>query len=535
MTWNQGTATDYLNLLDQLVQVVTSRHLSTVAVNAAGTGYVAGDILGITGTGATSTHVAQIEVLTVGGSGEVATARVYTGGAYTVDPSTVVGNAATGGSGSSATFDLAFAETGWTQRRRTQVAVSATISAGGTGYAVSDTLTLVGGVQGNGGSAATFNVDSVSVGVVTAVTLVLAGQYEVPPGLSAVQVTGGGGSGALLNLTAANKTGDTVVVLTGDSGGALADPVFAIKTYQGTDESTINVTYNWALFMATANSQVLPVHQLVNVTSGFNTSTNDGQITASSTGDGCFVPLKTSDAFNLSWWISATGRRVHAVVKVQASGTTYYPQFSFGLLNPFGVASELAYPACLIGPSDRKSVWYRDTNSLFGGVSEIIRRNNGPGFFWSAEGTWLQFANGIITSNTSLSPSYNVSNTTPRTALWPLGYMQAHELTADQNWEIASALGFDNEDFTDVAPTLIYRTPNTGGDLFPLFPLTITQGDAATDFFRVLGEIDGCFWFSTGGEAVASEDRLQQAGVRYRLFQNGTRIQHHSYIAIRED
>lgn len=534
MTWNQGTATDYLDLLDQLIQCATSRHLASVVISDDGSGYAAGDILDIDGTGATSTHVAKIEVVTVGGGGEITAARVYTGGAYTVDPTTTTANAATGGTGSGAEFDLTFADTGWTQRRRTQEAVSATVAGGGTGYSVSDTLTLVGGVIAQGGAAATFTVSTESGGVITAVTLASAGLYEVPPS-SPVQVTGGGGSGATLTLTTQDFAGDTVVVLEGDAGGSNTDPVVGIKTYQLSDETTLNTTYNFAIFGALANQDTVRLDQFSGISPGFNTSTLDGQITASSTGDGAFVPLKTADAYDIGFWFSITGRRIHVVLRVETASTTYYPSFSLGLLNPAGVASELAYPLYVVGSCDRRRVWYADTNSVFSGITEIIGRANGPGFVWTPESTVLEFKNALITSNTSPTVSYDASNDAPRIVLWPIGISQVHELLADENWSVASALGFDNADFADPTPTIIYRTPNTGSDLFALFPATVVQSDSATDAYRIFGEIDGVYWFDLGGVAVASEDRIDQGGTFYRVFQNGTRTNHQSFLAIRED
>lgn len=535
MTFNSGTATDYIDLLDQLIEVLTSRHLSTIAVNAAGTGYVAGDVLGITNTGSTNTHVAQIEVLTIGGGGSISTARVYRGGAYTVDPSTTTGNAATGGTGSGATFDLTFAETGWDLTRRTKVAVSATVGAGGTGYTVGDDVTLVGGVLGNGGVAAVFNVDSVSGGVITALSLVTAGQYEVPP-TNAALLSGGTGSGGTANVTYADKTGDTVVVLTGDAGGSNVDPIVAIKTFQGLDESGINATRNWALFGATADSAVVPVHELPNISPGFN-SDGSGSITGTATGDGAFMPLKDADAFDIDWWIRATGRNVTVVAKVRGASTIYYPACSFGLLNPFGITTEMPFPAYVLGASDRPKVWYRDTGALFGGIGEMISRANGPGFVWAPEGAWLQFRNASITTNTSLAPSYTThTTTTPRTGVWPISPMQAHDVPADENWAVATSTGFDNEDLTlSASPTVIYRTPDTGGDLFPLFPQTVVQADTATDFFRTFGEIDGVFWFSTAGVAIASEDRHSQGSEKFKIFQSGTRVEAHSFACLREE
>jgi hypothetical protein len=536
MTWNSSTATDYIDLLNQLVQVLTSRHLSAIAINAAGTGYTAGDILGITNTGSTNTHVAQIEVVTVGGGGSITSARIYRGGAYTVDPTTTTGNAATGGTGASATFNLTFAETGWTLRRRTKVAVSATVGAGGSGYSVGNDLTLIGGVLGNGGSAATFNVDTLSGSAVATVSLLSAGQYEVPPANAALtSVSPAGGLGATLNVTYADKSGDTVVVLEGDAGGSNPNPIVAIKTYQGLDESGINTTYNWAVFMATANSQVVPVHELSNVSAGFSVA-GDGALTTVSSGDGSFFPCKTSDAFNITWWIRATGRTFVLVAKVASATTTYYPVIHAGLLNPFGITSEMPYPAALVGSSDRLKVWYKDINSLFGGMSDLISRNNGPGFFWGPEGAWTQFRVATIATNTTLTPVYtNAGSATPSAVMWPVGYGVQHNNNDDQIWDFAPATGFDNEDLTIATPVKIYRTPDTGGDIFPLFPLTVVQSDVNTSRFRVLGEVDGAYWFSDGGVAISSEDRFTQGTARYTIFQSGTRVAGHSFYCLRED
>lgn len=80
-----------------------------------------------------------------------------------------------------------------------QQAVSATVAAGGTGYEVNDQLVVSGGTFG---VAAVFNVDSVSGGAVTAVSLVTPGDYTVTPANPA-ETTGGtfGSSGAELNVT----------------------------------------------------------------------------------------------------------------------------------------------------------------------------------------------------------------------------------------------------------------------------------------------------------------------------------------------
>lgn len=536
MTFNAGTATDYIDLLDQLIQVVTSRHLDSIAINAAGTGYVAGEVLGIDGTGATSTHVAQIEVVTVGGSGEITAARIYRGGAYTIDPTTTTGNSASGGSGSGATFDLTFAATGWTELTRQSEAVSATVGAGGSGYSVNDTLTLIGGVLAPGGSAATFNVDTVSSGVVTAVSLVSAGNYEVFPSNAVLtSVSPSGGTGCTLNVTWQDVSGDTIVVLQGDAGSA-TDPLVGIKTYSSeTDETGANTVHNWALFGMTTWSASSALHQQANVSPGFAAAA-DGSITTSTTGDGAFVPLKDADAFSIDWWISATGRRVVLIARIESATTNYYAHASFGLLNPFGISTELPFPAYVAGTSDRKRVWYRDTSAIFGGLSEVIQRANGPAFAWSPEGSWINFKNAAISTNQSTTPAFNQANSSPRAHVWPLGNAQVHENASDQLWTDPGANGFDVADLTpSTGAVRIYRTPDTGGDLFPLFPVTYSQSDSATDFYRVFGEIEGVFWLDAADAGISSEDRIARGSTRHTIFQNGTRLEAYSFLALRED
>lgn len=75
-------------------------------------------------------------------------------------------------------------------------ALSAVVASGGTGYTVGDDITLVGGT----GTAAVFNVDAVTGGVVDTVSLISAGAYTIAP-TNPVSTTGGTGTGATLTVT----------------------------------------------------------------------------------------------------------------------------------------------------------------------------------------------------------------------------------------------------------------------------------------------------------------------------------------------
>lgn len=537
MTYNVGTATDYIDMLDQLIQVATSRNLDALVVNAGGTGHAIGDIIDIDATGSTSTHICQIEVVTLSGSA-IATARIYRGGAYTVDPTTIVANAQSGssGSGTGATFDLTFAATGWTQLAREEEAVSTVIAAGGTGYTngSTDVLTVIGGVLAEGGSPATFTA-TVAGGIVTSAALLSAGDYEVAPTSPALtSVAPTGGTGCTLTITWADVSGDTLVVLQGNAGSAI-DPLVGIKTYSSeTDETGANTVYNWALFGMTSWSSLSALHQQANISPGFSV-VDDGTITTSTTGDGTFVPLKTSGGVAIDWFLSVTGRRIALVCRVEGASTVHYPHASFGLLNPFGITTELPFPAYVCGSSDRKRVWFSDTSAIFGGMSEVIERNNGPFFAWAPEGEWINCKNALISSNTATTPNYAAESDVPRANIWPLG--PSSIITGDDIIHAAApSLGFDNDDLTlTVSAMAIYRTPDTGGDLFPLFPVTAIQADSASGFYRTFGEIDGVFWLHAADSGMSSQDRITQDGDAYLISQNGTRIQPYSFLALRED
>ena len=85
--------------------------------------------------------------------------------------------------------------------------LSQSIATGGTGYAVNDTITVLGGVYGS--SPATYTVSTISAGVVTGLTQTFAGQYTSTPTNPASTSTNGSGSGLTLNLTFGTGSGST--------------------------------------------------------------------------------------------------------------------------------------------------------------------------------------------------------------------------------------------------------------------------------------------------------------------------------------
>jgi hypothetical protein len=155
------------------------KFVSVVAVAARGTAQVPGDILTAVG-GTIDTAAATFEVATT----EVATVVPTAGGS-----GYAIGNTLTadGGTGTGATFTVA-----------TTLVATVAVTDGGTGYAVGNVLTVVGGT----GTAATITVATVTpiTGVIETVTITTRGSYTVSPGLVNA-VTGGAGTLASLTLT----------------------------------------------------------------------------------------------------------------------------------------------------------------------------------------------------------------------------------------------------------------------------------------------------------------------------------------------
>jgi len=88
------------------------------------------------------------------------------------------------------------------------VVLSASSPTGGTGYAVNDAITVLGGVYGN--SPATYVVTSVnSGGVVTGLAATFPGFYTSAPNNPVATTTSGQGTGLTLNLTFGSGTGGT--------------------------------------------------------------------------------------------------------------------------------------------------------------------------------------------------------------------------------------------------------------------------------------------------------------------------------------
>lgn len=540
--YQPGTATDYHDLLNQLIQVATSRNLSAIALTAGGSGYEANEVLNIDNTGSTRTHDAQIQVLTVDGGGAILTARVFRGGAYTVDPTDVTaaatattnlkadGTAVASANGTGATFDLTFAATGWTLKRRSRKAASATPAVAGSGYNVGNVLTLLAEDSVGQTIAAQFTVATLTGGAgtgVATVTLLTAGLYEKQhssPTDVATSVAPSGGTGCLLNVTFADDTSqdNRVLILEGSATGA---PLVGVRVYSGAGATPATTTRNWSLTGFTGfNDGLTFVNQA-------GRSPGDDLVLATG---GAYVPLRDFNAsFPIDFGFTFDNRRLLGWARVRNAVVTHFASFYMGFLNQFGTASEFPYPIYICGTTSRFNSVFSDTDiARMSGLTECIGRtgSSGPGWFRRNDNQWQEVRNSNGTDSGSPSRIQDLQYW-----VYPCG---SGVNESDSDNVIASDGFFD---WTAIIPPTgvpgtdsfkSFGAPGTTA-LHRLIPATLVATNGTEAEFEIKGELDGVYWLSVAQGGIELDTAVFN-NERYTIVPNGNRKLDWSYMAIRQ-
>lgn len=504
MAWVYGQVTGTQELARIISEIALGVSLQSIdAVGTAGTGYVAGDELTLSGGDFTIPAIA--EVLTVGGSGEVLTARIRNAGLYQNAPSNDV--ATTGGSGSGCELTCTFDTNGWVRRRATNVAgaaQSATVAAGGSGYVVGDVLTLSGGT---GNVASTFRVATVSSGVVTSVTVVEQGSYATAP-TSPVSTTGGSGTGCTLTVTFGNGTSEAEIIMEGPGSGS--DEIYV----------------GWKTYENAGNRQL----ELAGFT-GFDTGLlwqNQPGISPGRSGSNGGHYCQTHQ-LAIPFWVSVTARRIMFVYKT----VTSYGSGHLGFLDPYMTGSEWPYPMYIAGCGVYDTAGIAYTNEPNGSCVNPPGRTGsyGAGSVRDPAGTWVRIC------NTEAGSGSSTVNRDELGITWPWCSPSSsvdHIDSNDQFVNMTTGLQANQGPFSPNVPAQhyyrIFPTPNGGEPLFPRFPVTVLY-----DATFIYGVVHGAYAIA-GSEVLVPENRVKEGDRRFTVFgSNATTVDDRGLWCIEEE
>lgn len=513
MAYFLGQATDYRDLLSKVVEFATSDNIASVAVNAGGSGYVVGDVLTI--SGGTSTTAAQVEVLAVS-SGAVTEALVINAGAYSVLPG-ATGASTTGGTGTGCTLDLTTVSAQWSvlrqESQRFVVAVDS-ITDGGTGYTLGDTITLDS--TSDGGTTAvteaTFEVTGVSGGVVTELTVLTAGEYTTTSTGVGIATTGGTGSGLEIDPLFTGTVAEDEVIL---EGSTTTPAIVGIRTFS---VGGIGAR-NWELAAMTDFTSTLEFRNQPGISPGRWDASDDG----------CYTPLRD---VSMNFWMSISDRLIKLFVQTGSN----YQQAHLGFFDSYATDTEDPYPIFVMGTSSIPSVVATTSDIGLGGFPDPIAESEfdtaGPGVLRRANGFWQEIRNGF--KNTSVS----LQNDSSGIKVWPGPNIGSLNPPDADDWAASAVeIRFDNtiiERQVGAAPDYrIEPTPNTGGAIQPLFPITLLDFSQET----INGEVGGLYWISTsqdGSSSASSNDTFKVGTRRFRVFQNVGRTEVYNFVCMEE-
>ncbi len=506
MSWIRGSATDYKDLSNAIVEAATEESLSTVdSIAAGGTGYTVGDILTL--SGGTYTVQAQVEVTTVA-AGVVTAVRRYNDGVYTVTPTDPVST--TGGTGTGCTLNCTFVANGWVADRDGGDTLSTvdSIAAGGTGYTVNDVLSLVGGIYS---TQATVTVATVSGGVVTGVTITTAGAYTVLP-TDPVSTTGGTGSGCTLNCTFV-AAGEREVVLRGSGGGT--DTIYVgWRTFS----SVPGGYYNWELHGMTGYSSALPFSEQPGISPGFyDASVADNK-------HGAYLLCHNT---TIQYWLSINAYRIILVIKV---GSAYFNAY-LGWGNQFGTVGEIPYPLFIAGHTSEYT-GVSSQSKLSSGLVDPWRSAQGsiagPAFMLGVDNSWYSVANGLVDVGSRTTLTDRIVMPTQQNTGVTSGLTPAEDKFMGNEFiftHVILSTGLSGN-----TTAFLHETPGQTNAVRVLLPAFIV-------FFspiQIMMDLDDVYWVSAFG-SMTSEDRVIISGVVYRVFQNCNRTDSYAYLAVKEN
>lgn len=372
------------------------------------------------------------------------------------------------------------ATVGWTQEQFTTTpqswASAVVIVGGGTGYAVSDVLTVSGGTFA---TATMLTVTSVAAGVIDGIEVTEEGDYTVTPS-NPVSATGGTGSGATFTMTWVLLPEQNLRASWKAPGnGTGVEMYLNVQTEYDVGDGF----YSWKLFGATDYDS--------NEASDFGAMPGAGGPTY----------------FNLwqnviSYWFYANDRRVIVIAKC----STNYMSMYGGFFLPFALPTEYPFPFALIAsyPEIQKPDYNNARNSM-------IADPGADGAAWyrrRTTETWHEVENQASSTGSVLSASGQ------RAFIWP------HKTGKTQGSGSGDVDFWSEYGFGGMKLNYLNETPLVQCHIIDLDDLTC------------VGALEGVY--STSGFGRTVEQTVTISSRTFRLFQRAFRNQAGDFFAVEE-
>lgn len=547
---SSARATSYHDLLNKMVSFKTSRHVATVAINAAGVNFVVGDIVTLTHAGA---HLdAKFEVLTLSGSA-IATMRIHSNGAFGDRPNGTI-TITVGGTGYAVSAtDVILELQGGTSRCPTKIKAT-TDGAGIVTSAVDfeDLGTSAGGVYSALPSypAATVIKGPNGTAAGTGCTITMGGSTGII-GTTALAVTGGSGTGATVDITLA-ETGWTVdgrndndrvvntvlneksVVLVGDAVGQTNKPFTAYLSL--TVDNGLDTRFAIACFGLIAHNPALNMSN-----QSFRSPGMTDETTFINGGSYILCPEDTGAGTDeMDFWMKGDDQHFSMMTQIKESAAIsddgIYLQHYAGLMNRIGTETESPYAYYVFSSSRAINVDPEVGSVHVTSLCENRMQTSGCGWFYdNVSSTWRNVQN----DDTSGSPSNEGIIMSPCGRPFNNSANNVDNVVMLGNIFI-SLVVFELDRGATVL--ILRKVPGTASEFF-LWPLTIRRQDASapdatTD--RLYGQLRDIFWVSSDDGAGArivnfSEDYITVGGDRYLIFHNHDQIKAYQYVAWKWD
>jgi hypothetical protein len=542
-----GTGTAYRDFHAKLIQLATSGYFgpTNLAVTNGGNNYTDGDVLTIHDAGGSGlfdcTFAVNVQPISGGKGPVVGIKRILNGGAFSNRLGSATINA--GGTGY-AVGDILQLGDGTTNSATSGIPTEpakvkvATISGGGGTGPVTSVTVFNGGGSYAGATApnsppltACATISSIGLGTGTGCTLNLTMiPVLIPIGLTP---SGGTGTGATFggslafsgwsvlrskhNYSFNSVTDESEVILQGTAQANQETPIVGFRTATHTTS-----TRNFIAFTAFSAYNSLSSYDAQ------PNAINPAPIVTPAGGQYVsFIPSGTGSS-SVPCFISGSPRSLRGVIKNAGATTTTYQSFYLGLLNPYGTALENPWPMVVMGSHNDWQATAADSNvgNSISGITECFRdttQNSGPCVAWSqANVAWVEVYNAgaapgsppyTVNHARGVAPVMDPQNETTNT--------KADYIVEDGAW--ASGLTFTRA--TGQGPTrLLKPTPSALGLTSLLLPVTVIF---ATEGY-VVGTLDGVFFVSgykdDAGTVISPEDLFVIGTQTFKAFPNGSRV-----------